>query len=106
MAEYIDRVALLSQYTGNILTAKTDYTAGLRDAIQDIKDAPVADVTPVIHGEWEPIINADGELEGWMCKCCGTETKQKSNYCPSCGCRMDGEYRPSVLCEAKMDLEG
>lgn len=51
---------------------------------------PTVDVALVMHGEWEPIINAYRELEGWMCKCCGTETKQKSNYCPSCGSRMDG----------------
>lgn len=54
------------------------------------QDVPTVDVALVMHGEWEPIINAYRELEGWMCKCCGTETKQKSNYCPSCGSRMDG----------------
>ena len=51
---------------------------------------PSANVAPVVHGKWEPIINEYGELEGWICKRCGTETKQKSNYCPSCGSRMDG----------------
>lgn len=55
-----------------------------------LHDVPTVDVAPVIHGEWEPIINAYRELEGWICKCCGHETKQKSNYCPRCGCRMDG----------------
>lgn len=54
------------------------------------EDTPVIHV---IHGEWEPIINAYGELEGWMCKRCGTETRQKSNYCPNCGCCMDGSSK-------------
>lgn len=60
-------------------------------AICLLYDAQTADVVPVMHGQWEPIINAYGELEGWICKRCGTETKQKSNYCPSCGAKMDLE---------------
>lgn len=60
-------------------------------AICLLYDAQTADVAPVVHGKWEPIINAYRELEGWLCKRCGTETKQKSNYCPSCGAKMDLE---------------
>ena len=36
----IDADALLSQYKGNIWTAKTDYAEGLRDVIADVKAAP------------------------------------------------------------------
>lgn len=36
----IDADALLSQYKGNIWTAKTDYAEGLRDVTNDIKQAP------------------------------------------------------------------
>ena len=36
----IDADALLSQYKGNIWTAQTDYAEGLRDAANDIKQAP------------------------------------------------------------------
>ena len=36
----IDADALLSQYKGNIWTAKTDYAEGLRDVANDIKNAP------------------------------------------------------------------
>lgn len=42
-----------------------------------------------LYGKWEPIIDPYGRIEGWICERCGTETKQKSNYCPHCGCRMD-----------------
>lgn len=80
MAEYIDRVDLLRQI------GWADTPEG---CIFDVRRMPLADVVPVIHGRWEPIINAFGELEGWMCKCCGTETKRKSNYCPNCGAKMD-----------------
>ena len=60
-------------------------------AISLLYDVPNVDVAPVVHGEWEPIINAYRELEGWMCKHCGIETKQKSNYCPNCGAKMNKE---------------
>lgn len=49
-----------------------------------------ADVAPVKHGEWEEIRDAYRQLEGWMCKKCGRETKAKENYCPNCGAKMDG----------------
>lgn len=54
------------------------------------KDTPAADVAPVKHGEWEEIRDAYRQLEGWMCKKCGRETKAKENYCPNCGAKMDG----------------
>lgn len=100
MAEYINRDELLAQYTGNILTAKIDYAEGLRDVIQDIKDAPVADVAPVVHGYW--IKQEDPMLETfYTCSVCkdyfyietvGDTAKDLFlyTYCPSCGCRMDG----------------
>jgi hypothetical protein len=53
-------------------------------------DYPAADVAPVKHGEWEEIRDAYRQLEGWMCKKCGRETKAKENYCPNCGAKMDG----------------
>lgn len=63
--------------------------ADAEDCVISVNRMPLADVTPVRYGQWEPIINAYGELEGWICKRCGTETKQKSNYCPNCGAKMD-----------------
>lgn len=36
----IDADALISQYSGNIWTANTDYAEGLRDIIADVKAAP------------------------------------------------------------------
>lgn len=90
MAEYIDRKVLENVMA--IMAAngtQKDRRVWAR-AISLLHDVPTADVAPAIHGEWEPIINAYRELEGWMCKCCGNETKQKSKYCPNCGCRMDG----------------
>ena len=36
----IDADIVLSQYNGSILTAQCDYAEGLRDAVEDIKNAP------------------------------------------------------------------
>ena len=80
MAEYIEREALLR---------KIRWADDAEDCVISVNRMPLADVAPVRYGQWEPIINAYGELEGWICKRCGTETKQKSNYCPNCGAKMD-----------------
>ena len=45
----IDADALISQYEGNIWTAKTDYAEGLRDVVADIKAAPT--IIPAEEGE-------------------------------------------------------
>lgn len=52
--------------------------------------APTVDAAPVKHGKWETIIDAYGRIEGWLCKC-GRESKEKCNYCPNCGAKMDLE---------------
>ena len=69
---------------GDVVAFKETYVL-MNDVWEDMP------VIHVIHGQWGPIINAYGELEGWICKRCGTESKQKSNYCPKCGAKMDLE---------------
>lgn len=64
------------------------------DMLDEVIDAPPADVAPVVHGRWigKPICGNDN------CKCseCGSwhhihanlgEVMQK--YCPNCGAKMD-----------------
>lgn len=60
-----------------------DYNKPMRSG----ETVQVADVT-LKHGEWEEIRDAYRQLEGWMCKKCGRETKAKENYCPNCGAKM------------------
>ncbi len=108
MAEYIERKVLedVMAIMGANETQK-DRRVWAR-AISLLHDVPTADVAPVIHGEWEPIINAYRKLEGWICNRCGTETKQKSNYCPTCGTHFQHYYDAYSYCPhcgAKMDLE-
>lgn len=63
----------------------------IKEVLQEtiVEDGEIT-VTPVKHGECEEIRDAYRQLEGWMCKKCGRETKAKENYCPNCGAKMDG----------------
>lgn len=45
------------------------------------------DSTMKHYGKWEAIVNAYGELEGFLCEC-GRQSMEASNYCPSCGKKM------------------
>ena len=58
--------------------------------------APAADVAPVVHGRW---INRGWE-KGFECSNCHSlallnyeSEYHKSDYCPHCGARMDGEVK-------------
>ena len=101
MAEYIDRekvidtlYAILCKYP--IGRNPSDYEYGINCAINFAKDQieniPVADVQPVVHGEWIKHGVSEGHLiEKNTCSECnyysGTKT---SNFCPNCGADMRG----------------
>ncbi len=66
-----------------------------------LRDAPAADVAPVMHGEW---VSAEGDetpCDEWDCTACGErrtfvyemdedEMNELYQYCPNCGAKMDG----------------
>lgn len=92
MAEYIEREALLSAFE------LADYPfSEFEDAFEMVKNAPPADVAPVVHGEWEDY------GAGVCCSKCGISLfHQDTNnnagiepscfeYCPYCGAKMDSE---------------
>ena len=64
------------------------------DAADCIRYMDVADVAPVVHGQW---INAYPDIEPnplfmyGICSNCGFEQSlsDKLNYCPNCGTKMD-----------------
>ena len=99
MAEYIEREALevALNHRLNFLMAEygeyDNYTGGFDEAVTRVEDFPAADVAPVRHGEW--VVCGDGKHVPWMCSHCGKTTAHEykmmyGNYCPNCGCRMDG----------------
>lgn len=87
MAEYIERGAALRE-------AKYAAVRGL-DPVAFVEDVPVADVAPVVHGQWinvYPDIEPNPLFMYGICSNCGFEQglSDKLNYCPNCGAKMDG----------------
>ena len=56
--------------------------------LREVSDAPAADVDPVVHGQWV-CVDTDTE-QFFLCNRCKKKEYWESDYCPSCGCRMDG----------------
>ena len=101
MTEYIERKITLSicepsksdrQYqTYNLDDA---YGQGWDDALCCIESIPVADVAPIIHGQWETNSDMPDTLICSVCKCGFDMWKHDPhNFCPNCGAKMDKEKR-------------
>ena len=103
MSDYIKRedaikaVKHLSRnYTGK---GKREDHPHIDFIIDEIKyEVPSADVAPVRHGRWMPLVDCSNE--GIYCSACHKKVyraeysntmKMHSPYCPNCGARMDGE---------------
>ena len=98
---YIEREALRDAlYEADAITMK---------GVAIINQFPAADVAPVVHGEWrEDTDPADGDLRCTHCRTAWPKCVQKQiaeqgiwtlqtlfKYCPTCGCKMDGESEES-----------
>lgn len=105
MAEYINRKALkaeLRQQLGLDFKWNAPFdpvTDACEVAVSIVEDFPAADVAPVVRGWWESV---DSSYWQWTpsggvsvphityrCSRCGRGTVVKTNYCPSCGAKMD-----------------
>ena len=90
MAEYIERKRAIADACNALELYPSEY-AELEDALNRI---PAADVAPVRHGRWID----KGEYA--VCMECGGRSGTQydgvepiplmTQYCPNCGCRMDG----------------
>lgn len=65
-------------------------------ALDEIRHAPTVDAVVVRHGRWEYIPQTLNTLSQLRCSFCGWWSIDPSidgayNYCPNCGCRMDGK---------------
>lgn len=90
--EYINKTELLFEMATSLIPQSMDITMGYAIAKDLIRKAPVADVTPVVHGEWIPIVNYfHGKPDGrYYCSVCHRVETMKGIYCRLCGALMDG----------------
>ena len=94
MAEYIERESV-EKFIMDGLNHSDVYERFGHDAIKiiaEVHDMPAADVAPVRHGRW---VEHEKYTFGtfYDCSICGNRILDNGhswNYCPNCGCRMDG----------------
>lgn len=68
----------------------------INDVLDDVEDAPAADVRPVVRGKWIPVGVDDMDEGMYKCSECGSEHFfpeillgiPADNYCPNCGADM------------------
>ncbi len=68
------------------------YMQGWNDCLDSVLQHKTADMAPVVHGEWIPIINHfHGKPDGrYYCSVCHRVETTKGIYCRICGARMNG----------------
>lgn len=93
MAEYIEREAAIDAIM-KVYVRTAGYKA--RERVFEAKEAvhrlPVADVASVVHGRWVKHYRSGTTVaEGCVSTCCDMWNNRKSDYCPNCGAKMDGE---------------
>ena len=93
MAKYINREALPQKKERGFFL-EDDFNAGWNACLNNIESIPAADVAPVRHGKWI-FYDANDLID--RCSLCGEERPSRmfyrSNYCPNCGARMDGDTK-------------
>ena len=93
-AEYLDRSSLVARmkYYEEHTTEESGEHYAYSVALREIRNAPAADVAPVVHGQWAS--EAKGGVYGPVCSVCGYYIPGirawNAPYCPKCGARMDG----------------
>ena len=93
MAEYIKREAAIRDLL-NDSPEQVNYSR--EDAADCIRYMDAADVAPVRHGRWIHTDLANHWYGKDECSECTYHEKDRSdlshlNYCPNCGCKMQGE---------------
>ena len=92
--DLIDRKALGIGYCNPLVFDKIEYAHGWNCAIEILMKAPTVDAVEVIHSEWEitDVEHAYG-TKCYHCPECGEDEwrHDKTNYCPNCGAKMDGD---------------
>ena len=89
MDEYIKREAAIKVLRGKVVAKyPASFYMGLFAASNELDDIPAADVAPVRHGRWLHHAMIGGHIHAECSEC--HKVRIIDNYCPNCGCRMDG----------------
>ena len=102
MAEYIKReaaIAYIREQSEECQKAFEElggesgiYADAYNDLAEDFYSIPAANVAPVVHGRWITHYRSGTTVaEGYVSTCCDMWNNRKSDYCPNCGAKMDGE---------------
>ena len=98
MAEYIEREAVKAA-----VRKRLNNSLIIGWLISIVNEVPAVDVAPVVHGRWVPeyeikeMYYSPDDIErykvpnGFSCSVCTKWNSARTNYCPNCGARMDGE---------------
>ena len=87
MAEYIKKEDIEQKIQDGLNNLVLGHDA--IEVLGMIYEMPAADVAPVRHGRWL-CVDTDTE-QFFLCNRCKKKEYWESDYCPSCGCRMDLE---------------
>ena len=85
MAEYVTKEQVIDWYRPY---GQTDEPIPFETLASDLRDMKAADVATVRHGRWM-CVDTDTE-QFFLCNRCKKKEYWESDYCPNCGCRMDG----------------
>ena len=86
MAEYIKKEDIEQKIQDGLNNLVLGHDA--IEVLGMIYEIPAADVEPVRHGRWL-CVDTDTE-QFFLCNRCKKKEYWESDYCPNCGCRMDG----------------
>ena len=85
MAEYVTKEQVIDWYRPY---GQTDEPIPFETLVSDLRDMKTANVAQVRHGRWL-FVDTDTE-QFFLCNRCKKKEYWESNYCPNCGCLMDG----------------
>lgn len=96
MARYIDADNLINELSAACMPIYEKGITGIlgdNSSIADIiNEQPTADVQEVKHGYWQNKYRSGTTIkEGVVSSCCDMWNNRKSQFCPNCGARMDGD---------------
>ena len=86
MAEYIKKEDIEQKIQDGLNNLVLGHDA--IEVLGMIYEMPTADVATVRHGRWL-CVDTDTE-QFFLCNRCKKKEYWESNYCPNCGCLMDG----------------